>query len=103
MFLCHSCLEYAGKNIVNDYVNKEKVSTESEEKKDDETQDSSTTSDDSEVETERDAWSVKKKKVRAKEERSKVKSSKKDQDCPLLIEGKCPYRFTGKNCEYRHR
>ena len=28
---------------------------------------------------------------------------KKDQVCPLLIEGKCPHGIGGKQCEYKHK
>ena len=103
VFLCHGCLQQEGKNIINDTVIEVKSSAEK--KKAEETQDSSTTSDsdDSDVKSERESWNVKQKKGRSRKEREKVKSNKKDQDCPLLLEGKCPYGFTGKKCEYKHR
>ena len=30
-------------------------------------------------------------------------SRKKDQECPMLIEGVCPHGLTGKTCEYIHK
>ena len=36
----------------------------------------------------------------SKDEKDKLK---KDEICPLLLEGKCPHGISGKSCEYKHK
>ena len=101
--LCQTCLEKAGKNIVDASVQQELQPNTEVEKSEESASDhdSSESSEDSDEVKAESSWIEQRKKERKK--KSSKKSSKKDQDCPLLIEGKCPHGLTGAKCDYKHR
>lgn len=104
ILLCQTCLQQSGKNLADVPKKKTKVplAEEKEEEKEEEDGDkheSSTSSEDTD-DSDTDSWSVKKKKERKKKI---TKQTPKEQDCPLLLEGKCPHGLSGKKCEYKHR
>ena len=94
VFVCQTCMQNQGKATV---LNAKEAETELSG-----TSDSSSGEDSSDEEkTEEGSWTEKKKKSR-KKKTVVEQSRKKDQPCPMLIEGVCPHGLTGKTCEYIH-
>ena len=120
VFLCQTCLQDEGKNIVKVDEAKDKTIQQVDPP---DSEDSSESSEESEAH-----FTVKKKKQRKKKEvkknsedssesceeseanftvknkqRNKKEVKKNEKVCPLLLEGKCQYGLSGKNCEYKHK
>ena len=95
VFLCQICLQ--AQKFKAELEKKEEPEKEEEvaEQDDDSESDSDSDSDDS-------TWSKKQKKIRKRKEKPGV-PKKKEEICPLLIDGKCPHGISGKNCEYTHK
>lgn len=99
VFLCQLCLKSEKKEPT---IEEEKPTESEDDESDNEKTSVEEVSDSTDTENEREVWKIKKKKSR----KSKVqleKPKKKDQVCPLLIEGICPHGISGKQCEYKHK
>lgn len=95
VFVCQNCIQTEGKDKKEDQGEMQNEAEELAKLTDSDESDDESEKDDSDEGT----WTEKKKKKRNKKE----KYSKKNEICPLLIEGRCPHGFNGKNCEYMHK
>lgn len=100
VFLCQICL--VAETVKSDKRNQEEVKTR-EEKEDSASEDSGEDSDEDTSDSSSDEkWSKKERKVRKRKDKS-GKKKKRDEICPLLMEGKCPHGISGIECEYKHK
>ena len=108
VFLCCGCLENSGKSAevstitptktkAADKHDKSEISASDSSKDEDDEEDSS----DEDENERKKQWHLKKKKAR--KHKSVDDKKKKDQTCPLLIEGICPHGMSGRDCEYEHK
>lgn len=103
VFLCQCCLVNLGKEEETEAQVKDKN-----EEKEDENHDDDSTVDEDEADTDDSYTTIlrkirKKKLKKASRKDSDDKTKKKEQLCPMLIDGNCPHGSEGKDCEYLHK
>lgn len=102
VYLCHICIKTDKKEFTKDSGMKDKEEEEVRSSSDD-----GSSSDDSDSDEEKDANNWQEVKKKKKGRRGKKKSTegepKKEEICPLLIEGKCPHGIKGTKCDYTHK
>ena len=99
VFICKICIQNEGKakkDVVVEEEVKEKVDDISDHSS------SSDSEDTKDEDSDKEGWTEKRRKVR-KKKAAEDKPNKKEQICPLLLEGRCPHGNYGKKCEYMHK
>ena len=103
VYLCQCCLVNLGKEEDTD---EEQVKDKKDEKDEKEQEDDSTV-EESEADTD-DSYTtilrkIRRKKIKKTPRKADDKTRKKEQLCPMLIDGNCPHGSEGKDCEYLHK